>query len=136
MRELSVVEQRYQAVLAVLSDGETVTDVAGRFGVRRQTVHEWLARYEGGGLDALVDRSHRPRSCPHQMATVAEVAVLELRRSHPSWGPRRLHFELSKRELESLPRFWLSRYPPMESGRTDPSPGHQQVALTEQPCQP
>jgi hypothetical protein len=87
MRELSVVEQRYQAVLAVLR-------------------------------------------------TVAEVAVLELRRSHPSWGPRRPHFELSKRELESLPRFWLSRYPPMESGRTDPSPGHQQVALTEQPCQP
>jgi hypothetical protein len=30
VRELSVVEQRYQAVLAVISDGETVTDVAGR----------------------------------------------------------------------------------------------------------
>ena len=42
MRELSVAEQRYQAVLAVISDGETVTDVAARFGVRRQTVHEWL----------------------------------------------------------------------------------------------
>src|SRR5215210_2388500 len=46
MRELSVVEQRYQAVLAVISDGETVTEVAARFGVRRQTVHEWLAKYE------------------------------------------------------------------------------------------
>ena len=32
MRELSVVEQRYQAVLAVTSDGETVTDVAARSG--------------------------------------------------------------------------------------------------------
>ncbi len=31
MRELSVVEQRYQAVLAVISDGVTVTDVAARF---------------------------------------------------------------------------------------------------------
>ena len=103
MRELSVVEQRYQAVLAVISDGETVTDVAARFGVRRQTVHEWLVRYEGGGLDALADRSHRPRSCPHQMGAAAEVAVLELRRAHPSWGPRRLRFELAKRELEPLP---------------------------------
>jgi len=28
MRELSVVEQRYQAVLAVIGDGETVTEVA------------------------------------------------------------------------------------------------------------
>ena len=84
MRELSVAEQRYQAVLAVIRDGETVTDVAAWFGVRRQTVHEWLARYEGAGLDGLVDRSHRRRSCPHRMASVAEVAVLELRRSHPS----------------------------------------------------
>ena len=103
MRELSVVEQRYQAVLAVISDGETVTDVAARVGVRRQTVQEWLARYEAGGLDGLVDGSHRPRSCPHQMASVAEVAVLELRRGHPWWGPRRLRFELAKRELEPVP---------------------------------
>ena len=36
-------EQRYLAVLAVIKDGETVKDVAARFGVRRQTVHEWLA---------------------------------------------------------------------------------------------
>jgi transposase len=79
------------------------TDVAARFGVRRQTVHEWLAKYEGGGLDALVDRSHRPRSCPHQMGSAAEVAVLELRRAHPSWGPRRLRFELVKRELGPVP---------------------------------
>ena len=98
-----MVEQRYKAVLAVISDGETVTDVAARFGVRRQTVHEWLARYEGGGLVALVDRSHRPRSCPHQMASAVEVAVLELRRAHPSWGPRRLRFELAQRELDPLP---------------------------------
>jgi hypothetical protein len=31
--ELSVQEQRYQPVLAVISAGETVTDVAARFGV-------------------------------------------------------------------------------------------------------
>jgi hypothetical protein len=31
MRELSVAEQRYQAVLAVISDGETVTDVAVQY---------------------------------------------------------------------------------------------------------
>ena len=48
MRELSVAEQRYQAVLAVISDGETVTDVAARFGVTRKTIHAWLAKYEAG----------------------------------------------------------------------------------------
>jgi transposase InsO family protein len=97
MREMSVAEQRYQAVLAVISDGETVTDVAARFGVRRQTVHEWLAKYEAGGLEGLADGSHRPRSCPHQMPAPVEVALVELRLAHPTWGPRRLSFELAKR---------------------------------------
>ena len=65
--ELGVVEQRYRAVLEVLEDGASVTDVARRYGVARQTVHEWLARYAGGGLAGLADRSSRPASCPHQM---------------------------------------------------------------------
>ena len=47
--ELNVVEQRYQAVLDVLA-GSTVTEVARRFGVARQTVHEWLRRYARDGL--------------------------------------------------------------------------------------
>ena len=41
MVELNVVEQRYQAVLEVLNQGATVTDVARRNGVTRQTVHAW-----------------------------------------------------------------------------------------------
>jgi transposase InsO family protein len=103
MRELSVAEQRYQAVLAVISSGETITDVAARFGVRRQTVHEWLARYEAGGIENLGDRSHRPRSCPHQIGVDIEVAIARMRTSHPSWGPRRLVFELAKAGLGPVP---------------------------------
>ena len=88
-------EQRYEAVRAVIADGETVTEVAARFGVARKTVHAWLGRYEAGGLEGLADRSHRPRSCPHQMSAAAEVALAELRLAHPWWGPRRLGFELA-----------------------------------------
>lgn len=89
-------EQRYQAVLAVISGGETVKDTAARFGVSRQTLHAWLAKYEAGGIENLGDGSHRPRSCPHQMPAVVEVAVAELRRAHPTWGPRRLVHELGR----------------------------------------
>jgi transposase-like protein len=78
MRELSVAEQRYQAVLAVIGEGGTVSEVAGRWGVSRQSVHAWLARYEAGGLDGLGDRSRRPASCPHQMSAEVEARVLEL----------------------------------------------------------
>jgi transposase len=67
MREISVVEQRYQAVLAVIADGLSVKVAAEKAGVSRQTLHSWLAKYEAGGLEELGDRSRRARSCPHQM---------------------------------------------------------------------
>jgi transposase InsO family protein len=103
MREMSVAEQRYQAVLAVIGDGRTVQDVADQWRVSRQTVHAWLARYEAEGLDGLADRSHRPGWCPHQMPAEVEALALELRRSRPYWGPRRLARELGKRGVDPLP---------------------------------
>jgi transposase InsO family protein len=93
---MSVAEQRYQAVLAVIAQGGTVKDVAAAWGVSRQTLHAWLAKYEAGGLEGLGDGSHRPVSCPHQMPAATEVAVLEMRRAHPYWGARRIAFELAR----------------------------------------
>lgn len=92
-------EQRYKAVLAVIADGRPVSEVAQAWGVSRQTLHAWLVRYEEGGLEGLAERSHRPGRSPHQMDAVVEVAVLEARRNHPRWGPRRIVFELSKKGM-------------------------------------
>jgi transposase len=103
MRAMSVAEQRYQAVLDVISEGRTVMDVAGQWGVNRRTVHRLLARYEADGLEGLPDRSHRPERCPHQMAAELEVLVLELRRTHRYWGARRLVLELVRRGITPAP---------------------------------
>ena len=86
--ELTVAEQRFNAVMEVLGDGLTVIEVADRYGVSRQTVHGWLGRFRTGGLDALADRSHRPKTCPHQMPAEVEAHLCELRRRHPHWGQR------------------------------------------------
>jgi transposase InsO family protein len=99
--ELSVVEQRYDAVREVL-DGATVTDTATRYGVDRRTLHRWLVRYANEGLAALADKSSRPDRCPHQMAPEFEARIVELRRSHPGWGPRTILNKL-RRELEQPP---------------------------------
>ena len=39
MTELSVAEQRHQAALAVISDELSISQVAGKAGVPRQTLH-------------------------------------------------------------------------------------------------
>lgn len=121
MRELSVAEQRYQAVMAVIGDGLTVSQAAEKTGVARQTLHRWLARYEVEGLDGLADRSHRPASCPHQMPAVVEAALLELRRSRPYWGPRRLVFELAKRGVHPVPSSSAVYRALVRAGMIDPT---------------
>lgn len=98
---LSVVEQRLDAVRAVLSGAE-VTEVAAQVGVHRSTVHRWVARYMTHQLGGLADRSHRPVSCPHQVSPSVEALVAEMRREHPRWGAKRIRMELVRRPREGV----------------------------------
>ena len=100
---LGVVEQRYEAVMAVVRDGHTVVEVAERFGVARQSVHRWIRRYEAGGLVGLADRSHRPVSCPHQMPVEVEERIVAIRTVHPWRGPLRIADQLAKEGVVPVP---------------------------------
>jgi transposase InsO family protein len=100
--ELSVMEQRYHAVMEVVS-GAPVTEVARRYGVSRQAVHGWLGRYDRDGLAGLAAHSHRPRFQPRQLDAQVEALICQLRGAHPRWGPRRLVFELGKAGISPVP---------------------------------
>ena len=118
--ELGVVEQRLNAVREVL-EGATVVEVARRNGVARQTVHEWLRKYANGGLGALVDRSSKPDRCAHQMPVEVEARVVELRRAHPSWGPRTILHRLARDGVEPLPGRSSVHRALLRHGLIDPS---------------
>ncbi len=81
LRGLNVVEQRYQAVLEVLDD-IPVTEVAVRFGVTRQTVHRWVARYRESGLAGLAGRSDALKAHPWQLSAGVEAVICDLRAAH------------------------------------------------------
>ena len=106
--ELSVTEQRYRAVLEVLA-GVPVIEVAGRYGVSRQSVHAWLGRYRSEGPPGLADRSHRVHAHPWQITAELESAVCELRRAHPRWGPKRVVFEMNRRGHGTVTRSTVYR---------------------------
>ena len=95
-------EQRFRAVLEVL-DGSPVSEVAVRYGVSRQSVYSWKARYESAGVDGLQEVSRRPRTSPRRLAAETEALVCELRRAHPRWGARRIAYEVARREVASPP---------------------------------
>jgi transposase len=58
--ELSVVEQRYHAVIEVVLSDIPVIEVTERYGVSRKTVHARLRRYRQEGLPGLVYGRNRP----------------------------------------------------------------------------
>ena len=70
-------EQPYDAVTMVMRDGFSVTEIAVKFNVTRQTVYRWLAKYEEEGLEAHAEHSPRPAVSPNQMLDVVEARVLE-----------------------------------------------------------
>jgi transposase InsO family protein len=87
----------------VLEFGTPVTDVARRYGVARQTVHEWIRRYEADGATGLEDRSSKPANCPHQTPADIEARIVSLRRAHPRWGPGRIVTELAHEGVDPVP---------------------------------
>jgi transposase len=106
--ELSVTEQRYQAVLEVIA-GVPVTEVADTYGVSRQSVHAWLRRYRAEGPSGLADRSQKVYQHPWQIPPDEESAICELRRAHPKWGPKRLVFEMDRRGHGTVTRSTVYR---------------------------
>jgi transposase len=108
LRELNVVEQRYQAVLQVL-DGSPVAEVAERFGVARQTVHRRVARYRDSVLDGLADKSHAPKAHPWWVSADIEAVICDLRAAHRRWGPRHPVFELARRDYPDVSRSTVYR---------------------------
>jgi len=94
-------EERLHLVERWDDSGESITELAERFGVSRKTVYKWLKRYQLGGAESLLDRSRRPLTQPGHTPAKIEQWIVDLRYRHSSWGPKKL-------------KSWLERHKPEE----------------------
>lgn len=67
--------------------GESVQELAERFGVTRQCVHKWIVRYTEEDRAGLVERSRAPHQSPNQTSPELIDELLCLKRKHMKWGP-------------------------------------------------
>jgi transposase len=81
-------------------------ELCARYGISRKTGYKWVRRFLEGGFPALGDCSRRPRSCAHRTPAATEDAILEVRRRHPFWGPKKLLKLCRRRHPE---RTWPAR---------------------------
>ena len=103
-RETDVAKERVKFVLEwerqwELTEGRVnMTALCAAFGVSRVTGYEWVRRYNEGrrNLEAVQERSRRPRTTPTATPTDIVAMVLAARRKFPKWGPRKLKDFLSK----------------------------------------
>ena|ERR1035437_7058979 len=99
--QLSVVEQRLDAVRAVLA-GATATEGGGLCrGVPAVCAYldrPLCGRWVGGPGGPFPP----PASCPHQVSTVVEIKVAEMRREHPRWGSKRIRMELLRKPVAGV----------------------------------
>ena len=79
----------------------TMTQLCERYSISRKTGYKWAERFAKEGVEGLKDRSRAPKSCAHDLSQKVSESLLELRRSHPTWGPRKLLAWLQKREPET-----------------------------------
>ncbi len=83
-------DERLSFIVSWREDGVSMAELCRRYGVSRKTGYKWVDRYEAAGLAGLQERSRAPLRHPHQVAPALAEAALGVRRSHPSWGPRKV----------------------------------------------
>jgi transposase len=65
-------------------------ELCRHYGVSRTTGYKWLHRADQSGLDYLQELSRRPQTCPHATPPELVEKLVQARRHHPDWGPRKL----------------------------------------------
>jgi transposase InsO family protein len=99
-RQAEVSEERRKFVTTYLKGAWSLSELCESFGISRKTGYKYLDRFMEQGPPGLDDRSRAPHH--HKNATPPEVveAIVDARRAHPTWGPRKLCAWLAKRHSD------------------------------------
>jgi len=89
-RGVTVSEQRQRFLEDYQLNYYSITELAERFGISRRTAYKWIDRYEQYGQSGYQEQSRRPHSCPWQTDAAIVEGLVDLRKAHPRWGPRKL----------------------------------------------
>ena len=105
-RDSSPMDLKTQFVADYLRQMLSISELSRQYNISRKTAYKWIERYLKEGSSGLVDRSRRPRVCPHQTPTKLVEAILAARGHHPTWGAKKLLKILSDRQPNSA---WPAR---------------------------
>jgi transposase InsO family protein len=93
------VNQRVLFVAAVEEQPDEPFSVqCARFGISRKTGYKWIARYNQGGPACLMDGLSKPTRFAHQTSDAVAMKIVDVRKAHPRWGPKKIRAVLSTQD--------------------------------------
>ena len=102
-QEVTTLTLRYEFVLLAQQEDCNFSKLCEAFDISRKTGYKLLNRFNGSGLDGLVESSRRPHTSPLRSAEAIETAVVTLRKQHPAWGGRKLKSRLEALGYQGIP---------------------------------
>ena len=88
--ETTPMKERVKLVVAFSDELFSMTELAQLHGISRKTGYKWVERFEQEGVEGLKDRSRAPKSSPRRTPGQIVEGLLQARRRHPTWGPKKL----------------------------------------------
>lgn len=102
-KESSIMSQRTEFVEEALRENANIRALCREYGITPRTGYKWLERYKEQGEPGLYERSRCPKHSPHKSSPALEEAVLRVRSQHPSWGGRKIRWQLEQEGMQVLP---------------------------------
>ena len=89
-------DQRVQFIVEALQGPSSMADLCRTFGISRKTGYKWLGRYDEFGAEGLIERPRAPHTHPNAVPEHVAARLIDLRKGHPTWGPRKLLARIRK----------------------------------------
>ncbi len=90
-------EERARFVLEAEEGWSSMVELCERYGISRRVGYKWVERYRSEGLSGLNDRTSRRHTQARETPPELRAEIIELRKRHPTWGPKKLKAWLERR---------------------------------------
>lgn len=90
-REVCPMDERERFIVECLRGELSMKELCRLYEVSRKTGYKWRQRwFAEGGKASLANRSRAPHDHPNATGEMAVSILISARKSHPTWGPRKL----------------------------------------------
>ena len=89
-------QHREEFVLKALQPGVNFSDLCREYEISRKTGYKWVKRFKERGLRGLEELARGPAPGRQPLACTADqvIEILQCRRAHPTWGPKKIRASL------------------------------------------